>query len=672
MSLIASGSATAVSGIASVTLNVSNAAFIAIFTSALAAPRTGIVSAPSDTSHNTWTEVSPSSTPQCALFFCVNPITTSAQTFSITGVGGEPQLVIVVLAFSDRFSALDGQSTSTLPYPAGSVSIQPGSITPSVPGDLFISALFGYVASNRPNAHAWNTAVTFINLGETIGAAYLIDAGSSPENPTWSFLSLSGGGVAFTIQAAFLLNTSLISPCTPISALHQSYSAPYKDVTLTQFINQISSLMDDTGQQYWTASEIQAATYEALLYWGALTGYWRTRATFNACQFTQPFQGIAWVPPYVDLSAQFPLLRSRSYTLGQLVKEIQSSLLEAANGVSGVGMSGQVTVTAIIDAVQEACNLFILDAALPMSYHWPIANTSQSGIITLPDTSVNVHRLSWQGADGQWTPLWRQDAWALDNSSPQWTVESGIPTSYSESELAPLMLQLVPPPLGSGTIEAFTSDSVTLVVADSTSLGLPDEWVHAVKYKALAILLSSASQLNDPLRSQYCQKRYEQYVAFAQNAISVLRVLVNNVPMPLDSLSSYDAANPYWMNTFGSPVAAVCMYDWVALVPAQLDQLYGVAVDLTPSAPLPSMAGFMPVGREDLSNIERYVRHILTFKCGGKEFTSTIPEYDSYMRAVDGRKRINKAKIQYLEPLFGAVNRDDQMRPDQMEEKSSA
>jgi len=463
-----------------------------------------------------------------------------------------------------------------------------------------------------------------------------------------------------------------MSPCTPASALSQSYTTPYTDVTFSQFITQISALMDDTAQKYWTVLDIQAATYEALLYWGALTGYWRTRATFNACQFTQQFQGPAWTPPYVDLSAQLPLLRSRSYTLGQLVQEIQLMLLEASNGVSGAGMSGQITVTAIIDAIQEARNLFVLDARLPLSYHWPIANTSQSGIITLPDASVYVHRLAWQSVAGQWTPLWRQDSWALDYALPNWTNNPSTPTAYSESELAPLMVQLVPPPLSAGTLEAFTVDSLTLAVANSTPLGLPNEWVHAVKYKALAILLSSSSQANDPLRAQYSQKRYEQYVEFARNAISVLRVLVNNVPMPLDSLSNYDAAEPYWMNTSGPPVAAICMYDWVALVPAQLDQLYGVSVDITPSAPLPTSAGFMPVGREDLPNIEKYVRHILTFKCGGKEFTNTMSEYDSYMRAVDGRKRINKAKIQYLEPLFGAGLRDDQMRQDQVEEKQGA
>lgn len=458
-----------------------------------------------------------------------------------------------------------------------------------------------------------------------------------------------------------------MSPCTPASALLQAYAAPYADVTLSQFITKVSTLMDDSAQMYWTVPEIQAVTYEALLYWGALTGYWRTRASFNACQFSQQFSGPVWTSPYVDLSQQLPLLRARTYTLGQLTKEIQAALLEAANGVVGTGMSGQITVTAIIDAIQEARNLFVLDAHLPLAYHWPVANTSQSGIITLPDTSVYVHRLAWQGAGGQWTPLWRQDAWAEDYSSPNWPNQPGVPTAYSESELAPLMVQLVPPPQGVGTVEAFTVDSLTLAIADSTPLALPNEWVHAVKYKALSILLSSASQLNDPLRAQYCQKRYEQYISLALNAISILRVLVNGVPTPLDSLSDYDAADPYWMNSTGSPIAAACMYDWMTLVPAQLDQLYGVSVDITPSAPLPGLAGYMPVGTEDLPNIEKYVRHALTFKCGGKEFTSTLSEYDSYMHSVDGRKRINKAKIQYLEPLFGAGTREWQMRQDQAE-----
>ena len=456
----------------------------------------------------------------------------------------------------------------------------------------------------------------------------------------------------------------------------------YSQVSLGGLTTQISSLLDDVNARYWTALEIQYAIWEGLRVWGALTSFWRTRGSFTL----QPANGglwsaatFPWLPsvfpwqytssfPWYDLSAQLPALRSRTVTLNQITQEIQFMLLEAPNGISGAGMSGQVSVTSILNAVRRARNRFVLDAHLPLSIHAILASPPPTqGTVQFEQNAVFVHRASWQDIPGStWNNLWREDAWSVDHGNPDWTLEPSSPLQYSESELAPLQLQLSPIPVNEGILEALTVDSVQLdLTSPTTNMLVPDEWAHAIKYAALADLLSAESQLVDPMRAQYAEQRYQQAIAFAADARSILRLTVNNVPIPLDSLAALDAGQPYWRNQTGPPQAVATLYDLFTCSPGTVDQPYGAAVDVVQSAPIPKLAtDEIQLGLEDIDHLVQYVTHILTFKCGGKDFS--MAGYDDFMGAVASRKGVNRAKIRYLGPLFAQAQREWAARPDRV------
>lgn len=436
----------------------------------------------------------------------------------------------------------------------------------------------------------------------------------------------------------------------------------YTTTTLDQFAIQLGVLLDDAGEAFWTRPEKYFVIWEALRYFGATTNFWRNRGTF-------PLKPSP-TNPWYDLSAALPALRTRTWTLGQMVQEIQYMLLEAPNGISGAGMSGQVTVTNILNAIQRARNRLVLEAQLPLSVHSAFGTIAvPDGMVTFPQASVFVHRASWMDqASATWNNLWRQDAWAVDKGNQQWTTEPGNPQQYSEAENAPLMLQLSPPPQNIGQIEALTVDSLVLDTTSSGTLfNVPDEWVHAIKYAALADLLSSENQIVDPLRAGYAESRYQQSMTFAKDARSIMRLLVNNVPVPIDSLAAIDAGNPYWRNQVGSPQLAGVMYDLMVLSPGNPPSQMSATADVVQSAPIPSTGGaFMPIGGEDLDHLANYCTHVLTFKCGGNEFKQTMSGYDDFMAAVARRKAINAAKIQYLTPLFGVPQAEWGARPDSL------
>jgi hypothetical protein len=443
--------------------------------------------------------------------------------------------------------------------------------------------------------------------------------------------------------------------------------ATYSQVTLAQATTQVSTLLDDLSARYWTVPEIQYAIWEGLRVWGALTSYWRSRGAFQFLP-TSP-------TPFVDLSSALPTLRTRSWTLNQLTQEIQYALLENPSGIAGTGMSGQVSIQSILLAIARSRNRFVLDAKFPISIHEAFgAPPAPSGTITFSQSSVFVHRVQWQDLlTGEWVNLWREDEWALDHANQDWPLDPSGPQTYSEAVLAPLTLQLSPPPLASGSCEALTVDSLKIDLTDPAStFNIPDEWVHALKWGALSDLLTAESQLHDPLRAQYAESRYQQAGSFARDARSVLRVQANGVPMPIDTLRAIDAGTWYWRNTYGTPYLAGVLYDLVCPVPLPSAPT-GATADVVQSAPIPLLPpDFIPLGFEDIDHIINYATHILCFKCGGKEFTDTIPGYDAFMSAVAGRKGVNAAKIRYLTPLFAQPTKEQYERPDRIEVQTNA
>ncbi len=443
---------------------------------------------------------------------------------------------------------------------------------------------------------------------------------------------------------------------------------PYQVVTLGQFTTQVGEVMDDSNHTYWTVPEIQSTIYEFLRVWGAYTNYWKIRGTFDVNPGS--------ILPFYDLAAVLPAYRTRTWTLNQMVMDIQAMLLENDSGVAGTGMSGQITVTTILSAIRVARNKFVLDVRFPLTVKSGAASPPPTqGIVSFNQESVFVHRVGWKDTtSGVWSNVWRQDEWIADKGSLLWPIEPGIPQEYSEASMSPLQIQLIPPPANTGEMETLSVDSYQMDLTNpDTTFRVPDEWVHAIKYGALSYILNGEGQIKDVLRGAYAESRYQQAVQLAKDARSVIRLMSNGIPLAIDTLYNVDAGLPYWRNQTGPPQMAGVFYDFIAIVPGVPNAIYSIAADVVRSAPLPANdSDFIQIGSEDLDNMMDYVTHVLTFKCGGNDFKSTMPAYDSFMTAVGYRNKISAAKIQYLTPLFGQTQKETYQRPDRLEVSSRA
>lgn len=422
--------------------------------------------------------------------------------------------------------------------------------------------------------------------------------------------------------------------------------AGYTQYTRTQLVAQISTLLQDPTNIYWTAEEIFFALTEALFFWGALTSYWRDRGTFS----TRP------ATFFYDLSVELPTLRARTYTVDSICREIEYALFELAAGVSGAGLTSQFTISQITTAVIAAADQFNLDAKTPLTTTTiDLGTPPPDGLIQLDQTIVAVSRVVWQDSTtGIWTLLRREDEFSAQSFLPTWNLTPGTPSAYAMADSPPLSLQLIPAPLNSGKLHLLYNESLNLTTTAPTDLlDLPDEYALAVKWYALYLLLSTYNEGYDPYRAKYCLERYQQIVSVAAQMRSLNRVQINGNLIPLDTIWNLDAAIPQWMNLTSTPTYSATSWDLLCLAPLAGSVPCSVLCDVVRSAPVPlKPTDYIQLGREELSYLTDYVRHILTFKMGGAEFGATFPLFDNFLAGAKQRNQLLSTRVRYLTPLF--------------------
>ena len=304
----------------------------------------------------------------------------------------------------------------------------------------------------------------------------------------------------------------------------------YAQTSQADLASEILGSLNDPGAVYWSTAEINAAINEALLTWGAMTSYWRDRGQFPSAAST----------PFYDLSVQLPLLRSRTFTFGNLVTEIQYHLNEDPTGFAFTNQTSQFTSAQILSALSRAANEFNLDSKIGLT------QASMPGISTartsLDSAVVAIARASWtDSTTGVTRALRREDAWAEDSYNPTWTLSPDLPFAFSAAETPPITVNLYPPPLNVGTLNLIYADSEDYSAATgSTVFPVPNEFIPAIKWRAIYSLLATQGQGYDPFRAKYCAERYDSFDRMSELMRSVIRVQINGVPIPLDTIAALD------------------------------------------------------------------------------------------------------------------------------------
>jgi hypothetical protein len=290
-------------------------------------------------------------------------------------------------------------------------------------------------------------------------------------------------------------------------------------------------------------------------------------------------------------------------------------------------------------AVQNRLNQFMSDTGVVVNRSLVTSSSPQIGREVLAQSTIDVRRAAWIGAapESYYSRMWRDDERLMTASSTAWSTTPGIPNEYSIMAAPPLEIQLFPPPAASGRMELLTVDSKALDPANTaTVLGIPDNLSPAIKWGALADLLGKDGLAADPIRADFCEKRYQQYVQMARMLPVVLHGEIDGLPLIPSTLAEMDAASPNWQNISSSVLQPVM--DLVLAAPnlvglaAVPSTSHSVALDVIRSAPIPaSGASYVQAGREQLDMIIDYAEHLALFKCAGGEWHASERQAENFL-----------------------------------------
>lgn len=141
--------------------------------------------------------------------------------------------------------------------------------------------------------------------------------------------------------------------------------------------------------------------------------------------------------------------------------------------------------------------------------------------LALPSDLLRIVSVLWLGVDGLIRELPRVDSFEADHAIPTWdAVPTTAPLVYMEYDAGTLTIQIAPAPLVAGTLAVLYVPHGTTLTGDGVALTVPDELAHAVKYGALADLLSKDGRGKDTARAEYAEQRFDL-------AVDLTHILLN-------------------------------------------------------------------------------------------------------------------------------------------------
>jgi hypothetical protein len=385
--------------------------------------------------------------------------------------------------------------------------------------------------------------------------------------------------------------------------------------------------LQDPAEIFFTDAELGLYLIEAIRTFNALTGFWIAdyAITVNA-----------GFPPWITLTAAGP----RQYTLADtdLYQLILYHIIEPQL-VAGIWQgTAQFTVNDLTQSYERRQNELIQFAAANISQLAPITLVPGTRTIIIPDTVLDVRRARYVPVVTPPLPqvLWRGDAMAFSSFAPAYRQTPRNPTMYDLSDRPPLSLDVDYAPTAVGSMDLLVSSSCAPAnLPVSTPLVIPNDWAWVLKFGMLADLLNKQSEAQDTARAEYCLTRYAEGLQLMQICPWLLNAEFDNVPVGISAVMERDTYDPYWESrpapiprngivTAGLDLFALCPK------PTGITNI-GLNLELVINAPVPVLDGdFIQVPRDVLDAILDYSVHLAMFKCGGAEFQSTIPLFDSF------------------------------------------
>lgn len=414
----------------------------------------------------------------------------------------------------------------------------------------------------------------------------------------------------------------------------------YNWLTFSQIKTALANRLSDSNKIFWLDDELGRIVKESLRTWNSISQFYKDRTVFST-QNNFSFYDLTSNGNPNSITAGVGALTSTmlGYSIKDrdIINDIEYHLIEPINitWASWIG-TDQFTMDDLTRAIERRRNLFQLQTGLNLSHSQQIVPAG-NGRVSLSNSIQIIRRLNWLSSDSTplYSQIYRSDEEEANNLLPNWQVNSGTPENYSAFLTNPVGIQLIPSPSSNGTLDLITINNPSdLNEQTGVLLNIPDDFAWVIKWGALSDLLSRDGQAFDPIRSDYCQKRWEEGIRFASISGTILTASIDGNIIPIEDISEFDHYNPSWQNdSSSSPLnLAILGRNLISLSPTPDSNPHSIQLDIVRNMPVPTASGdFIQIGREHLEPILDYSTHLAFFKCGWAEFSQTIPLANNFM-----------------------------------------
>lgn len=434
----------------------------------------------------------------------------------------------------------------------------------------------------------------------------------------------------------------------------------YNHTTLLQFRTALKLAMDSdpTVTNFWPESELDEITRQALLAFGALSGFRKDEIFINTVQTKRLYDIFT---DTINISA------APSLTYGDIVKWLNIDLIE--NISSGSPTSEWFTLAEFLSLIDSKYDIFQLETNAVISK--VILNVvAQNNIVKLPNNVLDLVRLKFNYViDGTSyeSILQREDEETISTFDAEALTEEGISLYYSTVYGSPNEVKLYPIPDVTGTLEVLYAGgrdkSVPLTFI--TPLNLPNNLCPYLKYHVLQDIYNKDGLFNDPARAAYCAKRVAEGMIIGKNYSTILTTKSNGLTIDTDALNKLDDYTDILTPTSDAPnmlgLAGINIFEIDNLPNTDVNS---IALIVNNNMPLPFADGdFIEVEVGYIDTIMNYCLHLTQLKCGATEVTGTITYLSEFIKiGLAHNKRLQNKGVSF-ETLMQRTKLEERQLP---------
>lgn len=391
---------------------------------------------------------------------------------------------------------------------------------------------------------------------------------------------------------------------------------------------------------FWTLTELGVYLVEALQTFNTIAQFYRDRTIFNTQSSFAYYDLTKSTNPSVlvaGTNTSTSGMLGYSITDRNLINSIEYSIVEPITTNWATSWTGteQFSMDDITRAIERRRNQFLSLVACHITRTQTLFTTpSSTGRLTLSDSIIDIRRVAWKDLTNLYTPLYISDEFEALTLTNNYENSPAKPETFSTILNSPKGIQLIPPPNDLGTVDILSVTNPTnLDPSINVLLNIPDDFTWIIKWGALADLLGKDSQAYDPIRSKYCEQRYEEAVQIALVNSCIYNAAINGSNLVISDLNDFDSYNYNWQNLAGQPTSlAIISRNLIALSPIPNSNEFSIQLDVLRNIPIPiNDASFLQISREYYDILLDYAFHLAMFKCQGIEFQGSYPMLNRFM-----------------------------------------